>query len=117
MRARALGFGCERPTNESPHCAAVAPGCTVQFRIGEHAPPKTQTASLCNLATRKKRSTRGKNNFPTSKSAVYERYCNFALALGAAAKHGFRPKRHPPRFRLASDAPLSRPFFPLTIAR
>lgn len=102
-----------RQTNHTPlRCCRPRLHASVQDR---RPPPQTQTASLCNLATRKKRSTRGKNNFPTSKSAVYERYCNFALALGAAAKHGFRPIRHV--FRLASDAPLLPPLFPLTIAR
>ena len=100
-----------RQTN--PPTALLSP--RLHASVQGRRPPQTQTASLCNLATRKKRSTRGKNNFPTSKSAVYERYCNFALALGAAAKHGFRPIRHV--FRLASDAPLLPPLFPLTIAR
>ena len=104
-----------RQTNHTPlRCCSPRLHAAVQDR--RTRPPQTQTAGLCNLATRKKRSTRGKNNFPTSKSAVYERYCNFALALGAAAKHGFRPKRHPPRISFGIRCPPLPPLFPLTIA-
>lgn len=103
-----------RQTNPPPlRCCRPRLHASVQDR--RTRPHKRKLPAFAIWRHERKEAREEKNNFPTSKSAVYERYCNFALALGAAAKHGFRPIRHV--FRLASDAPLLPPLFPLTIAR
>ena len=105
-----------RQTNHPPlRCCRPRLHASVQDR--RTRPPTNANCRPLQFGDTKEKKHERKNNFPTSKSAVYERYCNFALALGAAAKHGFRPKRHPPRISFGIRCPPLPPLFPLTFAR
>ena len=105
-----------RQTNHNPlRCCRPRLHAAVQDR--RTRPATNANCQPLQFGDTKEKKHERKNNFPTSKSAVYERYCNFALALGAAAKHGFRPKRHPPRISFGIRCPPLPPLFPLTIAR
>lgn len=105
-----------RQTNHPPlRCCRPRLHASVQDR--RTRPHKRKLPAFAIWRHERKGITRRKNNFPTSKSAVYKRYCNFALSFGAARNAVFNPSLMLRRvFRLAFYArPGVTPF--LYIAR
>ena len=100
-----------RQTNH-PHCAAVAPGCTLQFRIGEHAPHKRKLPAFAiwrherKEAREEKTISRHQNQRSTKDIVIL--HSPWAPQRNTA----FAPSAIRHVFRLASDAPSPVPFSP-----
>ena len=100
-----------RQTNHTPlRCCRPRLHASVQDR--RTRPPQTQTAGLCNLATRKKRSTRGKTISRHQNQRSTKDIVILHSPWAPQRNTAFAPSAIRHVFRLASDAPLSRPFSP-----